>query len=103
MAAVPHGRGETAFAAAGCTGADRRPEDEDRDVCWNIAVKRGIIKASPKGPRDLTELAERALSRVRVVVEHPFHIVKNRFRHKKPSCHGLTKNTAQLRHFVRAG
>jgi IS5 family transposase len=30
------------------------------------------------------------------VVEHPFRIVKNRFRHKKLRCRGLKKNTAQL-------
>jgi IS5 family transposase len=30
------------------------------------------------------------------VVEHPFHIVKNRFRHKKLRYRGLRKNTAQL-------
>ena len=39
---------------------------------------------------------ERALSQVRAVVEHPFHIVKNRFRHKKLRYRGLHKNTAQL-------
>ena len=30
------------------------------------------------------------------VVEHPFHIVKNLFRHKKLRYRGLVKNTAQL-------
>ena len=39
---------------------------------------------------------ERALSQVRAVVEHPFHIVKNRFRHKKLRDRGLKKNIAQL-------
>ena len=29
-------------------------------------------------------------------VEHPFHIVKNLFRHKKLRYRGLAKNTAQL-------
>ena len=29
-------------------------------------------------------------------VEHPFHIVKNRFRHRKVRYRGLAKNTAQL-------
>ena len=40
---------------------------------------------------------ERALSQVRAWVEHPFHIVKNLFRHKKLRYRGLAKNTAQLR------
>ena len=44
----------------------------------------------------MAEPVERALSQVRAWVEHPFHIVKNRFRHKKLRYRGLFKNTAQL-------
>jgi IS5 family transposase len=33
---------------------------------------------------------------VRAWVEHPFHVVKNLFRHKKLRYRGLAKNTAQL-------
>ena len=65
-------------------------------MSWNIAIKRSIIKALPKALRELAEPVERALSQVRAVVEHPFHIVKNRFRHKKLRYRGLKKNTAQL-------
>src|SRR6266478_3202740 len=97
MAAVLHGREEAVFADAGYTGAEKRPEHADREVSWNIAIKRGIIKALPKVLRDLAEPVERALSQVRAWVEHPFHIVKNLFRHKKLRYRGLTKNTAQLR------
>lgn len=96
MAAVLHGREEAVFADAGYTGADKRPEHADREVSWNIAIKRGIIKALPKALRDLAEPVETALSRVRAWVEHPFHIVKNLFRHKKLRYRGLAKNTAQL-------
>jgi transposase, IS5 family len=95
-AALLHGREEAVFADAGYTGADKRPEHEDRDVSWNIAIKRGIIKALPKGLRDWAEAVESALSQVRAWVEHPFHIVKNLFRHKKLRYRGLAKNTAQL-------
>ena len=95
-AALLHGQEEDIFADAGYTGADKRPELEDRDVCWNIAIKRSIIKALPKGLRDLAEPVERALAQVRSWVEHPFHIVKNMFRHKKLRYRGLKKNTAQL-------
>ena len=86
---------------AGYTGADKRPELEDRDISWNIAIKRSIIKALPKTLRDLAEPVERALSQVRAVVEHPFHIVKNRFL-KKLRYRGLHKNTAQLALFALA-
>jgi transposase, IS5 family len=96
MAAVLHGAEEDVFADAGYTGADKRPELEDCDVAWNIAIKRSIIKALPKGLRDLAEPVERALAQVRAWVEHPFHIVKNLFRHKKLRYRGLAKNTAQL-------
>jgi IS5 family transposase len=75
---------------------DKRPEHEDRDVCWNIAVKRSIIKALPQSLWDLAEPIERALAQVRAWVEHPFHIIKNLFRHKKLRYRGLAKNTAQL-------
>ena len=96
-AALLHGREEAVFADAGYTGADKRPELEDCDVSWNIAIKRSIIKALPKALRDWAEAVERALSQVRAWVEHPFHIVKNLFRHKKLRYRGLAKNTAQLR------
>jgi transposase, IS5 family len=95
-AALLHGKEEAVFGDAGYTGADKRPELEDRDVSWNIAIKRSIIKALPKALRELAEPVERALSQVRAVVEHPFHIVKNRFRHNKLRYRGLFKNTAQL-------
>jgi transposase, IS5 family len=97
MAAVLHGKEEAVFADAGYTGADKRPEHAEREVSWNIAIKRGIIKALPKPLRDVAEPVERALSQVRAWVEHPFHIIKNLFRHKKLRYRGLTKNTAQLR------
>src|SRR5207302_9906243 len=79
------------------TEAHNRPELVAGDVSWNIAIKRGIIKALPKALRDWAEAVESALSQVRAWVEHPFHIVKNLFRHKKLRYRGLAKNTAQLR------
>jgi transposase, IS5 family len=96
MAALLHGAEEAVFADAGYTGADKRPEHADRAVSWNIAIKRSIIKALPKALRDVAEPVERALAQVRAWVEHPFHVVKNRFGHKKLRYRGLAKNTAQL-------
>jgi len=96
MAAVLHGQEEAVFADAGYTGADKRPQLAERDVSWNIAIKRSIIKALPKGLRDVAEPVERALSQVRAWVEHPFHVIKNLFRHRKVRYRGLKKNTAQL-------
>ena len=95
-AALLHGEEEDVFGDAGYAGADKRPELADRDVSWNIAIRRSIIKALPQALRECAESVERALSQVRAVVEHPFHIIKNRFRHKKLRYRGLKKNTAQL-------
>ena len=33
---------------------------------------------------------------MRAKVEHPFHVLKNLFRHRKTRYRGLAKNTAQL-------
>ena len=95
-AALLHGREEAVFADAGYTGANKRPELADRDVSWNIAIKRSIIKALPKALRDLVEPMERARAQLRAWVEHPFHLVKNLFQHKKLRDRGIAKNTAQL-------
>jgi IS5 family transposase len=84
------------FADAGYTGADKRPELEDRDISWNIAMKRSIIKALPKALRGWAEPVERALPQVRAWAGRPFHAVKNQFGHKKLRYRGLAKNTAQL-------
>jgi IS5 family transposase len=102
-AALLHGQEEAVFGDAGYSGADTRPELAERDVSGNIAIKRGIIKALPKALRDLAEPVERALSQLRAVLGHPFHIVKNRFRHKKLRHRGLKRNTAQLYTLVRSG
>ena len=96
VAGLLHGQEEAVFGDAGYAGADKRPELADRDLSWNIAIRRSIITALPQVLRDLAEPVERALSQVRAVVEHSFHIVKNRFRHKKLRYRGLKKNTAQL-------
>jgi IS5 family transposase len=61
------------FADAGYTGADQRPEHEDREVCWNIAIRRSIIKALPTGLREL------ALQVDPVRAVDPFYSIVNIF------------------------
>lgn len=93
-----HGDETTVFADAGYVGADKRDELKDREIDWQIAMKRGKLKAMPERSRHkklYTEL-ERLKASVRAKVEHPFHVVKNLFRHKKVRYKGLAKNTAQL-------
>jgi IS5 family transposase len=93
---VLHGKEEVVFADAGYTGAEKRREHAEREVSWFIAAKRGTVKALPPGEREEAEAVERALAQLRSPVEHPFHIVKNLFRHRKARYRGLAKNTAQL-------
>ena len=42
------------------------------------------------------EKLEHLKASVRAKVEHPFHVVKNLFHHRKTRYRGLEKNTAQL-------
>ncbi|NDA66707.1 MAG: hypothetical protein EBY09_08705 [Verrucomicrobia bacterium] len=55
-----------------------------RTIDWQIARKRGQIKALAEGvEKEALKASEKAKASVRACVEHPFHIVKNRFRHRK--------------------
>ena len=57
--------------------------------------KRRKLDLTRKWAR-LLEQAEQLKASVRAKVEHPFHVVKNLFRHKKVRYKGLAKNAAQL-------
>jgi transposase, IS5 family len=95
--ALLHGHEREAFGDAGYTGVDKREEMKGKPVKWHVALKRGKIKAMPEGAlKDLVVSAERAKAQIRASVEHPFHVVKNLFRHRKVRYKGLLKNTAQL-------
>jgi IS5 family transposase len=66
-------------------------------VVWRIAMKRGKLKAMAEGPlKSMTETIEQLKAKVRSRVEHPFHVVKNRFGHRKVRYRGLEKNIGQL-------
>ena len=100
-----HGQEQTVFADAGYVGVQKRPEviqaqeagEIREDVEWNVAMGRSKLKAMAKGVlKDLTQEIEHLKAQVRARVEHPFHVVKNLFKHKKTRYKGLAKNTAQL-------
>jgi len=92
-----HGDETEAYADAGYTGVAKRPEFRDSEVIWHVAEKRGKLKKMTEGPRkNLVTQFERAKAQIRAKVEHPFHVVKNLFRHRKVRYRGLLKNTAQL-------
>ena len=97
--ALLHGAEKQAYADAGYLGVEKREEITTRapGVEWHVAAKRGKVKAMAAGLlQELTVRLERVKAQVRARVEHPFHILKNLFRHRKTRYRGLAKNTAQL-------
>jgi IS5 family transposase len=95
--ALLHGAERFVHADAGYQGANKRPEMDLAGIEWPIAAKRGKIKAMAEGAeKQLLQQWERRKAQVRALVEHPFHILKNLFKHRKVRYRGLAKNTAQL-------
>jgi IS5 family transposase len=95
--ALLHGDETAAFGDAGYQGVDKREEHRDRTVTWHVALRPGKRRVLPDTPGGrLREQVERIKARLRAKVEHPFHILKNRFGLKKVRYRGLAKNTVQL-------
>jgi IS5 family transposase len=95
--ALLHGDETDVFGDAGYQGVEKRTENRDTPVTWQVAMKRGKRKALPATAWGrLLEQIERAKASIRAKVEHPFHVVKNLFKHKKARYRGLAKNEAQL-------
>jgi transposase, IS5 family len=95
--ALLHGDEIAALGDAGYQGVEKRPESEGKSVTWHVAMKRSKRKALPANKLGrMQEKLEQIKASVRAKVEHPFHVVKNLFRHRKTRYRGLAKNTAQL-------
>jgi IS5 family transposase len=91
-----HGEEEVVFADAGYTGAEKREELKDRKVEWSIAAKRSKVAGLPAGEvKDLIKRIERLKAQARSRIEHVFHLIKDRFHHRKLRYQGLKKNSAQ--------
>ncbi len=94
-----HGRERDAYLDAGYTGVEKRPEIRGRfpGVRWWVAAKRGGVKKMAEGPRkELVKALEKCKAQLRAYVEHPFHVLKNLFGHRKARYRGLAKNRAHL-------
>jgi IS5 family transposase len=94
--ALLHGQEVDAFGDAGYRGVHKRAEAKGPH--WHVAMqpgKRRKLDLTHEWARMLNEV-ERIKASVRAKVEHPFHVIKNLFRHKKVRCKGLAKNEAQL-------
>jgi IS5 family transposase len=81
--ALLHGDEMAAHGNAGCQGMHER-EDAQRPH-WHVAMqlgKRRQLTLTHRGAQ-LLKQAEQLKASIRVKVEHPFHVIKNLFRHKK--------------------
>jgi len=94
-----HGQEQQVHADAGYTGVEKRAEIValERKIDWQIARKRGAIKALAEGAeQEALRAVEKVKASVRAFVEHPFHIVKNLFHYRKVRYRGLARNGHQL-------
>jgi len=94
--ALLHGQEQQAFGDAGYRGVQKRGEAQG--PTWHVAMQPGkrrrLDARSPWAM--MLERIEKLKASVRAKVEHPFHVIKNLFRHKKTRYKGLAKNQAQL-------
>jgi len=98
-AAILHGQEKQVHAGACDTGVEKRAETValERKIDWQIAGKRNVIKAMAEGAeKEVLRAVEKAKASVRAFVEHPLHIVKNLFWHRKVRYRGLTRNRHKL-------
>ena len=79
---------------AGYRGIEKRPEHQDRDVDWHIAMRPGKRRQLPEG--DYEAQAETLKAQVRAKVEHPFRYIKRVFGYDKVRYRGLEKNGERL-------
>jgi len=95
--ALLHGQETDVFGDAGYTGVAKRDENRNTEVTWHVAMRPGKRRVLPDTPLGrLLEDVEQTKARIRAKVEHPFHVLKNLFKHRKTRYRGLAKNTAQL-------
>jgi len=98
-----HGEESCFGADAGYVGAAKRDEVQTKlqgyahELKWRIAKHRKPIKLMPEcWQKNLALAYEKLKASIRAKVEHPFHAVKNIFKHKKARYKGIAKNDAQL-------
>ena len=91
LAPVPellHGCERLVWGDAGYQGIPKRPEHQDRDVHWHVALRPGVRRTlDPDSPAARVERAK---------VEHPFRSVKRHFGYDKVRYRGQPKNRQRL-------
>lgn len=79
---------------AGYQGVEKRPENIGKSVTRHVAMKRSKRKALPNNKLGrMMEKLEHLNASIRAKVEHPFHVTKNVFHHRKTRYRGLAKKT----------
>lgn len=92
---------EVLYGDAAYLGIANRPEikadTHKSQIDYRINERPGKIKALKDGPgKDWFHIIEHQKSAVRCKVEHPFHIIKNKFGFRKTTYRGLSKNHNRL-------
>ena len=89
-----HGEESQVWGDAGYTGVQKREENQELGVVWQIALKPGQRrKLEPGSPE---AWMERCKASIRAKVEHPFLDVKGLFGYAKVRYRGLVKNTERV-------
>ena len=86
-----HGGESRVWGDAGYVGVQKREENRELAVEWQVAPKAGQRRKLKPG--SLEALREKVKASVRAKVEHPSLDVKRRFDYAKVSDRGLAKNT----------
>ena len=89
-----HGGACLVWGDAGSQGVHKRPDHQDRDVHWHVALRPGVRRTlDPDSP---AARVERAKSSLRAQVEHPFRTVKRHFGYDKVRYRGQYKHRQRL-------
>ena len=98
-----HGQEKEVGADAGYVGVDKREDMKaalaahGQQVQWRIAKRRKTVQQMAGGwQKELAQAYEKLKAKIRARVEHPFHVIKNIFKHKKTRYRGIVKNDVQL-------
>ena len=89
-----HGREKRVWGDAGYQGVDKRGENRELAVDWQVAMRPGRRRQLEQGSCEA--LAEKHKASIRAKVEHPFLYVKRHFGYAKVRYRGLAKNTQRL-------
>lgn len=79
-----HGDETDVLGDAGYQGVHKRDENKELTIIWHVSMRPGKRKTLDSSGLDrLLEQHAQAKACIRTKGEHPFHVVKNLFRHRK--------------------